>query len=561
MSRPEVRAAIPRALSSLVDASSSSGIPSGIPAGTPAGDAMAASTGDDGRVDDWIRRHGPMLEQHPLPTAVVDDAGVTRLLNAAARRLFELSPERPLPSLLDHVDPDEMDRVLCLRRDYLERRPDVLHSTLRWRSRLGRTLMLRMTVTRMALTPSSVETARGTGDAVLHVLGFEDQTRLHALEIQRRDHVAGAAVNELAARSAHDLLSRLSTIHTLTHECRRYPTELPAHLEAIEEACHVAAGISLHLLTFSQRRAVRTRSLDLTTHVQEVLDQLQPLIGPHHRLQFDTKSVPLVVLGDEMLLEQVVVNLVAGALHASPGGGRIVVSLHERHVSERASPIPARREICLRVIDEGVYHDDLVMAAMEGTTAPPALRVRAQGIVIVQRVIEGMDGAVAIGPAPDRGTIVEVRIPLAASPREDGTIVALVDADAFRRATMRHLLAELGYDVVESASFDEARLRMHQTRRPHLLLQAESRLAAMTGEETRERMVGLPVGSYMFEPAAPAAEEMPVEPILIIPALVDARADALRHFVEHLLRRADAHGHGHDPGHAHRTRYGYGHTA
>ena len=83
----------------------------------------------------------------------------------------------------------------------------------------------------------------------------------------------------------------------------------------------------------------------------------------------------------------------------------------------------------------------------------------------------------------------------------------------------------------------------------------------MTGEETRERMVGLPVGSYMFEPAAPAAEEMPVEPILIVPALVDARADALRHFVEHLLRRADAHGHGHDPGHAHRTRYGYGHTA
>jgi CheY-like chemotaxis protein/anti-sigma regulatory factor (Ser/Thr protein kinase) len=138
---------------------------------------------------------------------------------------------------------------------------------------------------------------------------------------------------------------------------------------------------------------------------------------------------------------RVLSNLLLNASHAVDGtGGEIVVSVAKAG-AERA---------ILEVRDSGCGMAPPTVARVfeRGFTTRPG-EGKGLGLKIVKDLVEASGGEVSVTSAEGRGTSVRVLLPVAAPSRGSGTIL-LVDDHAGVRGSVRDVLRESGYRVVEA---------------------------------------------------------------------------------------------------------------
>ncbi|HSL81854.1 MAG TPA: ATP-binding protein [Thermoanaerobaculia bacterium] len=137
------------------------------------------------------------------------------------------------------------------------------------------------------------------------------------------------AVGRLAGGVAHDFNNQLTTIlgycdllsmrlgrdHPLQHE-----------VGEIRRAGRRSAALIDQLLSFSRRKRIAPRHLDLNEVVAEVSALLRPLLGRRVELVCRLASDPLPVEADSGQLEQLMVCLASNARDAMPDGGRLVLT-------------------------------------------------------------------------------------------------------------------------------------------------------------------------------------------------------------------------------------------
>jgi hypothetical protein len=246
------------------------------------------------------------------------------------------------------------------------------------------------------------------------------------------------------------------------------------------------------LLTLARHRPVQTRSIDLGHHVATVLRMLRPLVGDRLTLVFEEPTDPLVVLGDETLLEQVLVHLVNRALHM-PAAGREFRARLVATMEKDGESLGGRRCAALQVtMPEECAADE----ANEDEVAQQRLELEC-GMDIIRRVIKGMDGTVRVTAVEPSSVSITLCMPLVPTRGPSYPyLVGLVDRDVHRRARMRHTLVDLGYAVFECESITELRMRIFATRRPQLLLVGCSEDAEATHDAAS--VLGTPLGYYAY---------------------------------------------------------------
>lgn len=482
----------------------------------------------------WLVQHATALTCVPTPLVVCTIDGRPVFANAAARELFGVAADT-IPPLAELIHPDEVDRALWLHTDFLARRLPRLTAVLRWRRVNGEARMLRVSCERIVVS----------GDEELLAIAFVDETRIHALEAQRREVSAVWAVATLVTSSGHDLISQLAAIRLHTAECRRDGVDRARQLDLIDAACRSAASLAMPLLTFTRRRAVQTRSLDLVALVAETVHRLGYLVECRHRLRLELLAGPRLVLGDEMLLEQVVLSLVQHAVRAQPDVGEVTVTLRERESTEHEPP-PLRQCLQLVVAFTSVAFTSAAhtLAAARATgdatdtdphvarEAPASRRTEDRrfddlGLDIVRRVIEGMDGRMTVGTCAAGETRITLDIPLIPPARRaDALVVGLIDARPRRRADMRRALTAIGVTVLEGHDEDELRMRARSGRRPVIVLAGvddpSTEITAI-----RSRLLGIPVGFYSDTPRDHGSEH-----VLAFGATTAEREQQLRAYLE-----------------------------
>lgn len=77
------------------------------------------------------------------------------------------------------------------------------------------------------------------------------------------------------------------------------------------------------------RLSIERVPMDLTALVRRVLDEVRPTLH-QHRLEYTFPATPLVIVGDELRLEQVIQNVLGNAVKYSPQGGRVTVIVEQR---------------------------------------------------------------------------------------------------------------------------------------------------------------------------------------------------------------------------------------
>ncbi|MBT0773019.1 two-component sensor histidine kinase [Kineosporia sp. J2-2] len=253
------------------------------------------------------------------------------------------------------------------------------------------------------------------GAALNTLLGHVDS----ALQVR---NASEARMRRFIADASHELRTPLASIRGYAELTRRTGQQVPpevAHaLSRVESEAIRMSGLVEELLLLARLddgRPVAHEPVDLTHTLVNTISDAHAA-GPTHRWQLNLPEVPVVVIGDEPQLHQVLVNLLANArVHTPPG--TVVEAALRLSSSENGTP-----EALLTVTDNGPgIAPDLLPEVFGRFARGDNSRSRTAGstglgLSIVSAVVAAHAGQVSVTSRPGR-TCFSVRLP--AEPPED----------------------------------------------------------------------------------------------------------------------------------------------
>ncbi len=193
-------------------------------------------------------------------------------------------------------------------------------------------------------------------------LAAEERTRDLATQLQRAQKTE--AVGLLAGGVAHEVNNMLQVIMGFGGLLLDEPSASAAcrdDAQQILTAAAHAASVTRQLLEYSRRASHHPLIVDLAAPTRRLEPVLQRLVGTERRFSIDYQP-SVSCLMDEGQLEQVLVNLVLNARHATPIGGHISVVMGHAHIgagldAADGQPIPPGHYATLVVRDTGIGMD------------------------------------------------------------------------------------------------------------------------------------------------------------------------------------------------------------
>jgi PAS domain S-box-containing protein len=287
------------------------------------------------------------------------------------------------------------------------------------------------------------------------------------------------AVGKLSGGVAHEVNNMMTVVIGFGQlVLQALPRENPQwdDVDQMVRAASRAAGVTQQLLAFSRQQVLRPSVIGVEPLVDNLAPLLQQLLGADKTLELRLSPRRLDVFADPGQLEQVLVNLVANARDAMGPGGRVTIETAERVLDDnyaRSHPsvtVATGRYAAVMVTDTGTG----MTSSTQARVFEPFYTTKAVGegtglgLATVYGIVKQSGGYIWLYSEKGIGTTVKVYLPLTdadgSSPRtldEDyargaGETVLVVEDQPMVRQLARRSLEELGYDVVEAASADQA---------------------------------------------------------------------------------------------------------
>jgi PAS domain S-box-containing protein len=303
-----------------------------------------------------------------------------------------------------------------------------------------------------------------------------ERTREALIQSQKME-----AIGHLTGGVAHDFNNLLMAIQgSLELLRRRMPADplLTQFLDNALQGAQRGAALTQRMLAFARRQELNLQAVDITDLVRGMTDLLQSSLGPS--VQIETRfplSLPKIT-ADANQLELALLNLAMNARDAMPNGGAIVISAHERHVTNEPGIKPGRYA-CVSVTDTGTGMDEkTLMHAIEPFyTTKGVGKGTGLGLPMVHGMAEQSGGKLVLKSKHGEGTTVELCLPLsnsddegpadapvhAEAPETRALKIVSVDDDPLVAFNTCAMLEDLGHTVFCASSGPEALnlLRQH----------------------------------------------------------------------------------------------------
>ena len=256
------------------------------------------------------------------------------------------------------------------------------------------------------------------------------------------------------------------------------------------------------LLAFARRQPLQAAAVDVSALVRGMADLVASTSGPRVRVDLDLAADLPPAQADANQVEMALLNLAVNARDAMPDGGRLTIAAATEEVAEahRAQLAPGRY-VRLSVADTGRGMDEATIArATEPFFSTKGIgKGTGLGLSMVHGLAAQLGGGLAIASKPDLGTTVELWLPASDEavrrperarsddgPARAGTVL-LVDDEDLVRNSIGYMLAELGYEVVEAASAEDALRRIGDGLSFDLLV-TDHLMPDMTGTELVQKL-------------------------------------------------------------------------
>lgn len=270
------------------------------------------------------------------------------------------------------------------------------------------------------LTRATRRIARGDLDARITATSSDELRRLveafnsMAADLQRqrgeleRTHRLEAWA-EMARQVAHEIKNPLTPIQLNAEHLRRVHADRGEPLGPVMQECiatiltqvKLLRQISSEFSSFASSPTAKRSEVDVTALLREVLDPYRQGLEGRIRLDVELPEALPHVSVDRTLVSRALVNIVENALHAMPGSGSLTVRASQNG-----------HAVLIRVTDTGVGMDAEAMArAFEPYFSTKAAGT-GLGLPIAKRNVELSGGTIAMTSERDRGTTVEVTLPV-----------------------------------------------------------------------------------------------------------------------------------------------------
>jgi signal transduction histidine kinase/CheY-like chemotaxis protein len=299
----------------------------------------------------------------------------------------------------------------------------------------------------------------------------EATERRIALEEQLRHSQKMEAVGRLAGVIAHDFNNLLTAIIGYSEIVMvGFDPKDPrrADAEEIKRAAERAAELTRQMLSFSRKRVMQLKVIDLNVSLQKVEPMLRRVIGEDIVMTISPKAQRPSVRFDPGQIEQVIMNLVVNARDSMPRGGRLTVETADATLDARTLPPQARPGdyVMLAVSDTGVGMPAEVRARIFEPyfTTKEVGKGTGLGLSTVYGIVQQSDGHIHVYSEPGQGTTFRVYLPRSEAATAAAALdtaeqlpggtehILLVEDDPSVRRSTRETLLRLGYSLTEAAS-------------------------------------------------------------------------------------------------------------
>ncbi|MFN4283686.1 MAG: ATP-binding protein [Alphaproteobacteria bacterium] len=336
-------------------------------------------------------------------------------------------------------------------------------------------------------------------------------------------------IGQLTGGVAHDFNNLLmAVIGNLDLLRKRMPEDerLTRLVDGALQGAQRGAALTQRLLAFARKQDLATKPVDIADLIRDIKPLLDRSLTPGIELRFElAEGLPNAMI-DANQVEAALLNLVVNARDAMPGGGALTIRLDAQEV-EDANDMAPGAYLRLSVSDTGIGMDRETLAkAIEPFFSTKELgKGTGLGLSMAHGLAVQLRGALRLSSEPGKGTRAELWLPAtrqaAARPESAAAPMAaadrrlrvlVVDDDLLIAMSTVDMLDDLGHDVTEAHSGDEA-LKILGDDRPFDLMITDHSMPGMTGMQlavlARDMRPGLPIllaTGYAELPDAPAIE-------------------------------------------------------
>ncbi len=266
------------------------------------------------------------------------------------------------------------------------------------------------------------------------------------------------------------------------------------------------------LLAFARRQPLQPTAVDLSRLVDGMVGLIGSTLGPMIDVRVDlSKDLP-PAKADPNQLEMALLNLAVNARDAMPDGGELIITARRETVKgAHPSGVKPGHYVLFGVADTGAGMDEVTLRrATEPFFSTKGVgKGTGLGLSMVHGLTAQLGGGLSIRSAPGRGTAIELLLPIGLTvvggdeaayvplpPVQARGVALLVDDEELVRMSTADMLADLGYEVVEASSAEEALSRLHAGLQPTLVV-TDHLMPGMTGAQLARTLKverpGLPV--------------------------------------------------------------------
>jgi len=305
-----------------------------------------------------------------------------------------------------------------------------------------------------------------------------DITDFKMLEEQLHHAQKMQSIGTLAGGIAHDFNNLLTTIlgcGQLLLMKTEFHGKTRTYLERIMEAAESAAQLTQDLLAFSRKQVAKPVVVDPSMIVDKIEKMAIRTIGENIILKVMRGASDLRIMADINQMEQVLMNIIINARDAMPEGGVLSIRTEQVQLDEEFTECHGGGKpgdyVRIAITDNGIGMDPDTMERIFEPffTTKDVGKGTGLGLSIVYGIIRKHNGYVTVSSEPEKGTTVEVYLPLndiadkiqttipnaVHFERGKGTILIAED-DQLMLNMLKTILEEGGYKVIEAVDGEDA---------------------------------------------------------------------------------------------------------
>jgi len=309
------------------------------------------------------------------------------------------------------------------------------------------------------------------------------------------------AMGQLTGGVAHDFNNLLTPILGALDILKRREVGTERDQRMIHGAMDSAerARTLVHrLLAFARRQPLQAVPVDVGGLVADMAELLASAVGPSAQVTLQLADRPAIANADRHQLEMAILNLAVNSRDAMDGSGELVVCVDTAGIEpDHPLRLPPGPYVRLCVADNGQGMDEETRnRAIEPFFSTKGVgQGTGLGLSMAHGLASQLGGALTIDSRPGAGARITIWLPQTnngvdvvdrpepgVEARRESGLVLLVDDEPHIRATIAEMLEEIGLQVVQAKSPEEALAAVMAGLRPDYLV-TDHLMPGMTGVE------------------------------------------------------------------------------